>query len=63
MRDSGGIRGGGDEDEEGDVGSPDGPSMRSMDPSNDNQPFAALHAEIAVSSGVPTASAGPGILS
>jgi hypothetical protein len=51
MRDSGGIEGVGDEDDEGDVGS-DGPSMRSMYSRNDNQPLAALHAEIAVYSGL-----------
>jgi len=50
MRDSGGKEG----EDEGpdevvdDVGSGDGPSMRSMYPGNDNQPVVALHAEIAV---------------
>jgi len=51
MRDSGGNEGeDGEEDEDDacDVGSGDGPSMRSMYPGNDNQPVVALHAEIAV---------------
>jgi len=54
MRDSGGNEGeDGEEDEDdacevGDVGSGDGPSMRSMYPGNCNQPVVALHAEIAV---------------
>jgi hypothetical protein len=50
MRDSGGNEGEDGEEDEDDVcvGSGDGPSMRSMYPGNDNQPVAALHAEIAV---------------
>jgi hypothetical protein len=50
MRDSGGKEGEVEEDEVDvdDVGSGDGPSMRSMYPGNDNQPVVALHAEIAV---------------
>jgi len=43
MRDSGG-----NEEGEDDEGSEDGPSMRSMNVLNDNQPASALHAEIAI---------------
>ncbi len=43
MRDSGG-----NEEGEDDEGSEDGPSMRSMNGLNDNQPASALHAEIAI---------------